>query len=82
MQDRVMCLGIPMQIIEIDGVNARCKAKGIERQVSLFMLQNESLQAGDFVMVHVGYAIQKVAGVDARTAWELYDQLAKAGPHA
>ena len=72
-----MCLGIPMQVKEINGVNARCSAGGIERNVNLFMLQKEQLAAGDFVMVHVGYAIQKIMPVAARTSWELYDQMTK-----
>lgn len=70
-----MCLGIPMQIQEIKGYMARCEAKGVERDVSLFMLQDENLQAGDHVVVHVGYAIQKVTPQEARSAWELYDQM-------
>lgn len=70
-----MCLAIPMQITEINGFNARCEAKGVERDVSLFMLQDESLQLGDFVMVHIGYAIQKVLPEEARSAWELYDEM-------
>jgi hydrogenase expression/formation protein HypC len=63
-----------MQIVEIDGFNARCVAKGVERDVSLFMLQGEPIELGDFVMVHVGYAIQKVTPQQARSAWELYDE--------
>ena len=70
-----MCLGIPMQIQEINGYIARCEAKGVERDVSLFMLQDETLKSGDHVVVHVGYAIQKVTAQEARTAWELYDQM-------
>lgn len=70
-----MCLGIPMQIKEIDGFNARCEAKGIERDVSLFMLQDERIGAGDFVVVHVGYAIQRITPQEARTAWEIYDEM-------
>ena len=70
-----MCLGIPMQIKQIDGFNARCEAKGVGRDVSLFMLQHEPLQAGDFVIVHVGYAIQKVTPEEAATAWEIYDEM-------
>lgn len=70
-----MCLGIPMQICAIDGFMARCEAKGVERDVSLFMLQHEPLAVGDHVVVHVGYAIQKVTHQEARTAWELYDQM-------
>ena len=49
-----MCLGIPMQIRQIDGYTARCEAKGVERDVSLFMMQDELLQEDDYVVVHVG----------------------------
>ncbi|MDH3947659.1 MAG: HypC/HybG/HupF family hydrogenase formation chaperone [Gammaproteobacteria bacterium] len=70
-----MCLAIPMQIVEIDGFMARCHAKGIERDISLFMLQDETLAPDDYVMVHVGYAIQKVSEEEARSAWQLYDEV-------
>ena len=70
-----MCLGIPMQIKQIDGFNARCEAKGVERDVSLFMLQHEPLEDGDYVIVHVGYAIQRVSPEEAATAWEIYDEM-------
>lgn len=70
-----MCLGIPMRIKQIDGFNARCEAKGIERDVSLFMLQHEPLQPGDFVVVHIGQAIQKVEPEEAAAAWEIYDEM-------
>ena len=70
-----MCLAIPMKIMEIDGFNARCEARGVEREVSLFMMQGEEVSPGDFVMVHVGYAIQKVSEQDAQSSWEVFDQL-------
>ena len=70
-----MCLGIPMQIRDIDGFNARCEARGVERDVSLFMMQGDALEIGDFVVVHVGYAIQKITPQEASTAWELYDEM-------
>jgi len=70
-----MCLGIPMQIKSIDGFNANCEAKGVQRDVSLFMMQDDTLQVDDFVVVHVGYAIQKITPQEARSAWELYDQM-------
>jgi len=68
-----MCLGIPMQIKSIDGYTASCEAKGVRRDVSLFMLQDEDFRTGDFVVVHVGYAIQKITPREARSAWEMYD---------
>jgi len=70
-----MCLGIPMQIRSIDGYVACCEAKGVERDVSLFMLQDEPLAVDDFVVVHVGYAIQKISAAEAQSAWELYDEM-------
>jgi len=70
-----MCLGVPMRIIEIDGFNARCEARGIEREASLFLLQHEDLQVGDLVMIHVGNAIQKMTEEDAKTSWDLFDEI-------
>jgi hydrogenase expression/formation protein HypC len=74
-----MCLGIPMRVIEVDGFTARCEAKGVERDVNLFLMQDEQPQPGEFVMVHVGYAIQKMTEHDARSAWELFDEILAAG---
>jgi hydrogenase expression/formation protein HypC len=68
-----------MQIKSIEGYTARCEAKGVERDVSLFMMQDEALNIDDFVVVHVGYAIQKISAEEAQTAWELYDQMLQAG---
>ena len=70
-----MCLGIPMKVVEIDDFMARCEAKGIMRDVSLFMLQHENIEPGDYVVVHVGYAIQKMTEHEARSAWEIYDEM-------
>jgi hydrogenase expression/formation protein HypC len=64
-----------MQVVEVDGFVARCEAKGVERQVSLFLMQDEPVRVGDFVMVHVGYAIQRIEPEAARSAWELYDEM-------
>ena len=70
-----MCLAIPMRVKSIDGLNACCEAKGIERTVSLFLMQHEVLAPGDMVVVHVGYAIQRMSEAEARAAWELYDEI-------
>lgn len=69
-----MCLAIPMQIRSIEGFVARCEARGVERDVSLFMLQEEEPAIGDHVLVHVGYAIQKISADDAKSTWDLFDE--------
>jgi hydrogenase expression/formation protein HypC len=70
-----MCLAVPMRIKSVDGYAAVCEAKGIEREVSLFMLQGEDIVAGDHVLVHVGYAIQKVSAEEAQSSWDLFDEI-------
>jgi hydrogenase expression/formation protein HypC len=70
-----MCLAVPMQITNIDGFNAHCAAKGVERDVSLFLLQDEEIKVGDYLLIHVGYAIQKISEAEALSTWELLDQM-------
>jgi hydrogenase expression/formation protein HypC len=70
-----MCLAIPMRVDAIEGHTARCSAKGVEREVNLFMLQGQPIAPGDFVMVHVGYAIQKVHPEEALERWALFEQM-------
>ena len=70
-----MCLAIPMKISHIDGFNARCSARGVERDVSLFLLQDDTLRIGDHLLIHVGYAIQKISEEEAQSTWDLLDQM-------
>jgi hydrogenase expression/formation protein HypC len=74
-KESCMCLAVPMKVKEINGFNCLCEARGIEREVSLFMLQDETLEPGDHILVHVGYAIQKVSEEEAADTWELFDEI-------
>ncbi len=60
-----MCLGIPGKVIEINGFNAKADVAGTRRDVSLKLLDNVAV--GDFVIVHAGFAIEKI---DAQRALE------------
>jgi hydrogenase expression/formation protein HypC len=64
-----------MEVIAVDRLIARCSAKGVERDASLLLLQDEGIAVGDYVVVHLGYAIRKASAEEARCAWELYDQI-------
>ena len=70
-----MCLAVPMQITAIDGSEASCVAKGIERKVSLYMLHDTTVAVGSWVLVHVGYARQVISDAEARETWDLFDQM-------
>lgn len=73
-----MCLGVPMRVVQRHGFVARCESRGVERSVSLFLLQHEAIEPEDWVMVHVGYAIQKMEPAEANSAWDALDEASMA----
>lgn len=74
-----MCLAIPMQITRLDGDTARATARGIERDIDLMLVRDQSLAVGDFVIVHVGYALQRLEPDDALATWQLIDEMEAEG---
>jgi hydrogenase expression/formation protein HypC len=68
-----MCLGVPMQVISIDGETAVCEIDGVRREASLMMVDKVSV--GDFVLIHAGFAIEKLDEEDAQQTLELFRQL-------
>jgi len=64
-----------MRVVSIDGLIARCEAKGVERDANLLMLESEGVGVGDYVVVHLGYAMNKIDLVEAMSAWEIYAQI-------
>ena len=64
-----MCLGIPGQIIEIvDDANniAKVEVSGVKRNVSVALVRPESIAPGDWVLIHVGFAMSKIDENEAR----------------
>jgi len=53
-----MCLGIPMKVKSIDGVKAIVELGGVERQGDIRLL--DDVKVGDYVILHVGFAIEKI----------------------
>ncbi len=70
-----MCLAIPMRVDAIDGYIARCSARGVSREVSLFMLEEGTVSIGNQVLVHVGYAIQVISDDQAQETWAAFDEV-------
>jgi hydrogenase expression/formation protein HypC len=71
-----MCLAIPSRVVEIDEVSktAVVETFGVKRKVST-MLLNEPLKVGDYVLVHVGFAMEKVDPQEAQKTLELFKEL-------
>ncbi|HTK06655.1 MAG TPA: HypC/HybG/HupF family hydrogenase formation chaperone [Ktedonobacteraceae bacterium] len=64
-----MCLGIPGQILDIvDDENsiARVNVSGVKRNVSIALVRPEGIAPGDWVLIHVGFAMSKIDENEAR----------------
>lgn len=65
-----MCLGVPMKIVEREGDTVVAEVDGVRREASLMMLGDE-VQAGDYVIVHAGFAISRIDPVEAEETLRL-----------
>ena len=58
-----MCLAIPGKIVEIVDVDnhiAKVDVSGVKRNVNIGMLESEDARIGDYVLIHVGFAMSKI----------------------
>ncbi len=70
-----MCVGVPMQIVEINYPSGVAEAKGVKRDIGLQLLPETNINIGDHVIVHVGFAIEKVDKKLADEIWEALDEV-------
>ncbi len=71
-----MCLAVPARIVEIDGHRAKVDVAGVAREASLMMLPDA--RVGDYVIMHAGFAIQRLDEAEALATLALFDQMAEA----
>ena len=70
-----MCLAVPAQVVEIDdGQMATVELSGVARQVALDLVPDTKV--GDYVIVHVGFAIQRLDETAAQETLSLLNELA------
>lgn len=75
-----MCLAVPSKVISIDNLLATVDVMGARRDVSIILLPEEA-RIGDYVLVHAGFAIQKIdeaAALDALNLLREYAELLEA----
>ncbi len=68
-----MCLSIPAKVISIDGEMAIVSMGGTEYNASLQMV--EDIKVGDYILLHTGFAIQKIDEEEAQEIFKLFDEL-------
>lgn len=72
-----MCLAIPAQVIQIEEGLGLVELGGVVREASFMLLPDA--QVGDYVLLHAGYALQKVDEAEAEETLRLLAELAEAG---
>ena len=70
-----MCLGIPGKVIEIEKSVAKVDVGGVSREISLDLCPDVSV--GEYVLIHTGFAIQKVDEEEAKETLDLLKQMAE-----
>lgn len=76
-----MCLAIPAQVVELrEGDNAVVDLAGVRKEISLALL--EGVEVGDYVIVHVGYALNKIDPDEAAKTLKLFADLGVQQPDA
>jgi hydrogenase expression/formation protein HypC len=76
-----MCLGIPGQLVELATGHehlARVDVSGVTRVVNIGLLEDEHLQPGDWVLIHVGFAMSKIDEEEASLALESLKMMGQA----
>ena len=68
-----MCLAIPLKLIEINGKTATGEAMGMTRQVRVDFIKDP--QVGDYVMVHAGFAIERLPEGQALADIEAWEEM-------
>ena len=64
-----MCLAVPMRVSRIEGESALCEIDGVRKEASLLMI--DGVSEGDYVLIHAGFAIEKLDPDDAEETLRL-----------
>lgn len=73
-----MCLSIPSKVVEIDENNvATVDTLGVKRKVTLDLI-SEPVMVGDYVLIHVGFAMNKISKEEAEESIRIYDEIVEA----
>lgn len=72
-----MCLAIPGQIVAMDenGHYATVDVSGARRKINMSLLKNTDTQVGDWVLIHVGFAMNKISPEQAKEQLRLLEML-------
>ena len=76
-----MCLAVPTEVVALrddDPDMALVEVSGVRRAINIGLLASEGVKPGDWVLVHVGFAMSKIDEAEARATLQLLEELGQA----
>jgi len=72
-----MCLSIPSKVVEISEDKTMCRVDtmGVERDASLMMMKDGEIAVGDYVLLHIGFVMNKIDDDEALASIETYREI-------
>ena len=68
-----MCLAVPARVVELNGDNAIVDLDGVRKETSTLLL--DEVAVGDYVLIHVGYALERIDPIEAEKTLKLFAEL-------
>lgn len=72
-----MCLSIPSKVVSVDGEYAEVDFQGVRKKVGITFV--DDVKVGDYLLVHSGFAIEKISEKDALETLECWEEVERAG---
>jgi len=74
-----MCLSIPSRVVKVaeDATSCMVDTMGVQREASLLMMIGLDINVGDYVLLHIGFVMEKIDETEALTAIDTYKEILK-----
>lgn len=72
-----MCLAIPAKLVEIDGQKGKVDIGGVKSEIGLMLV--DDVKVGDYLIIHAGYALEKLNEEEAKKRLEIFEEMARQG---
>jgi len=72
-----MCLSIPSKVVEVSEDKTMCRVDtmGVQREANLMMMGEDDIKVGDYVLLHIGFVMNKIDEEEALASMETYKEI-------
>ena len=72
-----MCLSIPSKVVKVSDDKTMCTVDtmGVKRDANLMMMEDDDVKVGDYVLLHIGFVMNKIDETEALASIEIYKEI-------